>query len=140
MEVPGLPPLEITGQSGRLLTIGEVVDPHTRTIPVIWELANPDRLLKVGMLVRVHIRTGEQVRTLAIPESAIFQEDNKLVVYVHAAGETFDRRIVQTGIEDRGLVQILSGLSLGERIVVEGGYEVALAARSSGLPAEGHVH
>jgi len=140
MEVPGLPPLEITEQSGRLLTIGEVVDPQTRTIPVIWELANPDRLLKIGMLVRVHIRTGEQVRTLAVPGSAIFQEDNKSVVYVHAAGETFDHRIVQTGIEDRGLVQILSGLSLGERVVVEGGYEVALAARSSGLPAEGHVH
>ncbi len=140
MEVPGLLPLEITEQSGRLLTIGEVIDPQTRTIPVIWELANPERLLKVGMLVRVHIRTGEQVKTLAVPGSAIFQEDNKLVVYVHTAGETFDRRIVQTGIEDRGLVQILSGLSRGERVVVEGGYEVALAARSSGLPAEGHVH
>ena len=140
MEVPGLPPLEITGKNGRLLTIGEVVDPQTRTIPVIWEMANPERLLKVGMLVRVHIRTGEQATTLAIPGSAIFQEENKSVVYAHAAGETFDRRIVQTGIEDRGLVQILSGLSLGERIVVEGGYEVALAARSSGLPAEGHVH
>ena len=140
VEVPGLPPLEITWQNGRLLTIGEVVDPHTRTIPVIWELANPDRLLKVGMLVRVHIRTGEQAKTLALPVSAIFQEDNKSVVYVHAAGETFDRRIVQSGIKDRGLVQILSGLSLGELVVVEGGYEVALAARSSGLPAEGHVH
>jgi RND family efflux transporter MFP subunit len=140
MEVPGLLPLEITGQSGRLVTIGEVVDPQTRTIPVIWELANPERLLKIGMLVRVHIRTGEQVKTLAVPGSAIFQEDNKLVVYVHAAGETFDRRIVQTGVKDRGLVQILSGLSLGERVVVEGGYEVALAARTSGLPAEGHVH
>ncbi len=90
--------------------------------------------------MRVHIRTGEQVRTLAVPGSAIFQEDNKSVVYAHADGETFDWRIVQTGMEDRGLVQILSGLSLGERVVVEGGYEVALAARTSGLPAEGHVH
>lgn len=140
MEVPGLLPFEITEPSGRLLTIGEVVDPQTRTIPIIWEFANPERLLKIGMLVRVHIRTGEQVRTLAIPGSAIFQEDNKSVVYAHASGETFDRRIVQTGIEDRGLVQILSGLSLGERVVVEGGYEVALASRSSALPAEGHLH
>jgi len=139
VEVLGLAPFEITEQNGRLLTIGEVVDPLTRTIPVIWEVSNPKRLLKVGMLVQVHIRTGEAVRTLAIPESALFQEENKSVVYVHVGGETFERRIVQIGIRDRGLAQILSGLSPGERVVLEGGYEVALASRSTSLP-EGHLH
>ncbi len=62
------------------------------------------------------------------------------MVYVHVGGETFERRIVQIGIRDRGLVQILSGLSPGERVVIEGGYDVGLAAHSSGLPAEAHVH
>jgi cobalt-zinc-cadmium efflux system membrane fusion protein len=139
VEALGLVPFEITEQNGRLLTIGEVVDPLTRTIPVVWEVSNAERLLKVGMLVQVHIRTGEEVKTLAIPESAVFQEENKSVVYVHVAGETFERRIVQIGIRDRGLAQILSGLSPGERVVMEGGYEVALASRSTGLP-EAHVH
>ena len=101
----------------------------------------PGRRLKVGMLVQVRIRTGEQVKTLAIPESAVFQEENKFVVYVQVAGETFERRIVQTSIKDRDLVQIVGGLSAGERVVIEGGYEVGLAARSTNLPTgEGHVH
>ncbi len=138
-EVLGLAPFEIIEQDGRLLTIGEIVDPLTRTIPVVWELSNAKRLLKVGMLVQVHIRTGEEIQTLALPESALFQEENKSVVYVHVGGETFERRIVQIGIRDRGLVQILSGLSTGERVVLEGGYEVALASRSTSLP-EAHVH
>lgn len=141
VQVPGLFSFEITERNGRLLTIGEVVDPQTRTIPVVWEISNPGHGLKVGMLVQVNIRTGEPVESLAIPDSALFQEENKSVVYVQVAGETFARRIVKTGITDRGWVQILSGLSEGERVVVEGGYEVGLAARSTSLPVgEGHVH
>ena len=141
VEVLGLVPFEITEYNGRLLMIGDVVDAQTRTIPMVWEISNPGRRLKVGMLVQVRIRTGEQVKTLAIPESAVFQEENKFVVYVQVAGETFERRIVQTGIKDRGLVQIVGGLSAGERVVIEGGYEVGLAARSTNLPTgEGHVH
>ncbi len=141
VKVLGLVPFEITEYNGRLLMIGDVVDAQTRTIPMVWEISNPGRRLKVGMLVQVRIRTGEQVKTLAIPDSAVFQEENKSVVYVQVAGETFGRRIVQTGIKDRGLVQIVRGLSAGERVVIEGGYEVGLAARSTNLPTgEGHVH
>ena len=126
--------------NGRLLLVGDVLDPETRTLPIVWEVANPDRILKVGLLLEIQLFTSETVQSLAVPASAVFREDNKSVVYVHAAGETFDRRIVGTGIEDSGLVQILAGLSPGERVVVEGGYEVGLAGRSTGDIGEGHVH
>ena len=46
-------PLEL--QSSSLIAIGEVVDPETRTIPVIWEVSNPRRELKIGMLTRLDI-------------------------------------------------------------------------------------
>jgi RND family efflux transporter MFP subunit len=132
-------PLEL--QSSRLVAVGEVVDPETRTIPVIWEVSNPRRELKIGMLTRLDIGTGQNLETLAVPESAVFLEENKDVVYVQVGGESFVRRIVTTGIEDRGWIEILDGLEAGERVVVTGGYEIALVSRSvEGAAAHGHVH
>lgn len=127
--------------SSRLVTIGEVVDPETRTIPVIWEVSNPRRELKIGMLVRLDIGTGQDHETLAVPESAVFLEENKNIVYTQVGGESFVRRIVTTGIQDRGWVEILDGLQEGERVVARGGYEIALVSRSvEGAAAHGHVH
>jgi RND family efflux transporter MFP subunit len=132
-------PLEL--KSSRLVAIGEVVDPETRTIPVIWEVSNPRRELKIGMLTRLDIGTGQDLETLAVPESAVFLEENKDVVYLQVGGESFVRRIVTTGIEDRGWIEILDGLEAGERVVVKGGYEIALVSRSvEGAAAHGHVH
>jgi multidrug efflux pump subunit AcrA (membrane-fusion protein) len=124
-----------------LVAIGEVVDPETRTIPVIWEVSNPRRELKIGMLTRLDIGTGQDLETLAVPESAVFLEENKDIVYLQVGGESFVRRIVTTGIEDRGWIEILGGLEAGERVVVKGGYEIALVSRSAeGAAAHGHVH
>jgi RND family efflux transporter MFP subunit len=128
-------------RSNRLIMVGDVVDPRTRTIPVIWEVSNPGRRLKIGMLTRLDIGTGQEVETLAVPESAVFLEENKDIVYLQVGGKTFVRRIVTTGIEDRGWVEIVDGLEEGERVVVTGGFEIALASRSlDGAAAHGHVH
>jgi membrane fusion protein, heavy metal efflux system len=126
--------------NGRLLLVGDVLDPETRTLPIVWEVANPYHVLKVGLLLEIQLFSSETVQGLAVPASAIFREDNKSVVYVHVGGETFDRRIVETGVEDSGMVQILTGLSPDERVVIEGGYEVGLAGRSTEGAGEGHVH
>ncbi len=132
--------LELGPENSRLVAIGDVVDPETRTIPIIWSTENTGRQLKIGMLITVEVFSGETTG-LSVPLSAVFQEDNKKLVYVHVSGETFDRRIVETGVEDAGMIQILNGLAAGERVVTEGGYEVTLAARSSNMPVgEGHVH
>jgi RND family efflux transporter MFP subunit len=128
-------------QSNSLVMVGNVVDEHTRTIPVIWEVSNMGRQLKIGMLASLDISTGDEVESLAIPASAVFLEENKNIVYVQGGGETFVRRIVTTGIKDREWVQILDGLEEGERVVVTGGYEVALASRSTdSLADHGHAH
>ena len=128
-------------RSNRLVTIGNVVDEHTRTIPVIWEVSNPRRELKIGMLTHLDIATGVEIEALAVPESAVFLEENKNIVYVQVGGESFVRRIVTMGIHDREWVEIVDGLEEGERVVVTGGYEVALASRSTDYVADhGHVH
>jgi membrane fusion protein, heavy metal efflux system len=94
----------------------------------------------MGALGQLELQTGGTMTALAVPSSAVLLEENRSVVYVQLGGETFERRIVTTGIQDREWIEILSGLEEGERVVTEGAYDVALAARSTEVPEHGHVH
>ena len=138
LELPGLEPISL--ESSSLVMIGPIIDPAARTFPVVFEVKNPGRRLKLGTLGRLDLMTAEVVEALGVPRSAVLLEENRTVVYVQVGGETFQRRLVKTGLRDRDWVQILEGLEEGERIVTVGAYDVALAGRSTEVPEHGHVH
>jgi RND family efflux transporter MFP subunit len=129
----------VTPPDGRLVAVGAVVDEATRTVPVVFELANPGGVLKPGMFARVTILTGASVAGAAVPESALVDDDGKQVVYVLADGEHFFRRRVRTGVRSGGYAQIVEGVVEGDRVVTQGAYEIKLA-NAAGIPAHGHQH
>ncbi len=132
---------KVSELNGRLVSIGSIVDASSRTVPVIFKLDNPDNILKIGMFAEVSVKTGETVETLAIPNSAIFDDNGTPVAYVHVEGESFAKRALTTGITDNGYTQILSGIAEGERVTTIGGYQVRLASLSTSVPAgHGHEH
>ncbi len=61
---------------------------------------------------------------IAVPESAVVEEEGKPMAFVQLAGETFEERGVELGKKDNGLVQILSGLSEGEYVTTKGAHAV----------------
>lgn len=130
----------ITLGEDSLVLVGSSLHPTSRTLPVVFEVDNPGRHIKLGALGQLELQTGGTLTALAVPSSAVLLEENRSVVYVQLGGETFERRIVTTGIQDREWVEILSGLEEGERVVTIGAYDVALAARSTEVPEHGHVH
>lgn len=75
-----------------------------------------------------------------MPEAAVLTEAGRPYVFVQTGGESFDRRFVEIGIRERGLVGVRNGLRSGDRVVTAGAYDIQLAAASNTLPAEGHVH
>ena len=132
---------KVSELNGRLVSIGSIVDEKSRTVPVIFKLDNPDNILKIGMFAEVSVKTGETVETLAIPNSAIFDDNGTPVAYVHVEGESFAKRALTTGITDNGYTQILSGIAEGERVTTVGGYQVRLASLSTSVPSgHGHEH
>jgi RND family efflux transporter MFP subunit len=133
-------PFLIGGDNGRLVTLGHMVDPRTRTVPIIFEMTNPKRVLRIGQMATLDILTGDPVQALAIPESAIITDRGRSVVFVHSSGETFEQRMISTGIRARGWVAIESGLEPGERVVTRGAYTVKLAASAASAPGHGHAH
>lgn len=131
---------EITAETGRLVTVGSVIDPQTRTVPIVFEVDNTARLLRIGQFATLTVATGEPLTALAVPESALLQEGGQWIAYVQTGGETFERRVVRAGIRSRGWVEVRGGLSAGEHVVTTGAYDLKLAAAAGGAPAHGHAH
>lgn len=132
---------EITvGENARLVTAGGVIDPVSRTVPVIFEFDAEDDtpLLNRGFDARIY--TGETVEALAVPYSALIDDGGQAVVFVQTAGETFARRPVQLDLRGTEYVAVTRGLAAGERVVSRDAYLVRLAAAGTAETGHGHAH
>lgn len=134
--------LEGEFRPSRLVTVSDMLDPQTRTLPVIFEVPNPAARLKVGMFANVAIRTGEAKNALAVPKEALVEDEGRWFVFVQTAGEAFERREVKLGAQDKGYAQVVEGLKANDRVVSKGAYYVKLAATAGkGIdPHAGHAH
>jgi membrane fusion protein, heavy metal efflux system len=135
------PVFEVSPQNGsRLVAFGSLVDPESRTVPVIFELRRPDPRLRVGQSVTARVFTGAEQDALVVPAGALVNDAGAEVVYVQTGGERFERRLVRTGLRDGEHVAIEDGLSPGERVVTRGAYLVHLAAGAPAKAGHGHAH
>ena len=122
---------------GRLVTIGNVVDPENRTVSFIFEVMNRDGLLKIGMFVDARISTGAAVRSLVVPSSAVLSEQTTSVVYVETESGVFRRTPVQLGQRQGAMVVIASGLKEGDKVVSVGAQTLRSESRKGEIPSEG---
>ncbi len=113
---------------GRLLSVGQIVNEQTRTVPVVYEMKNPLGRLKDGMFVDVTIDTSGDRKVLAVAKQSVVNDQGQTFVFVFKGGETFEKRAVAVGAEGSDFFEIKSGLKEGERIVVEGIYQLRNAA------------
>jgi membrane fusion protein, heavy metal efflux system len=133
-------PFALTRPKARLLNIGSVIDPATRSVPLILEVQNDQERLRIGLRGDLSMPTGEKSRGLAIPLGAIVDDKGIAVAFVQTEGETFERRELELGIKSDGYAAVKSGLKAGERVVTKGSYRVHLGSLSTTLPAHGHAH
>jgi len=133
-------PFVIDETNGHLVTVGRVIDPRTRTTPVIFEVENKAGKLRIGNFTKVVIATGAPRRALAIPETAIVDDAGKSIAYVMVEGEAFERRPLRLGVRSNGWVEVLEGIGAGEHVVTIGAYDIKLSAASGSVPAHGHAH
>jgi membrane fusion protein, heavy metal efflux system len=109
---------------GRLLSIGQTVNEQTRTVSVIYEVKNPFNRLRDGNFIEITIDTSGDREVLAVPKSAVVREQGDTFVFIFDGGETFERRQVALGAEGADFYEISSGLTEGERVVIEGVYQL----------------
>ena len=137
--------IELTGQpgripAGRLVNVGKVLDPQSRTLPITFAFDNRTARLPVGQAVSLHLLMDTTAPRPAVPATALVDDAGRPIVFVQREGETFERRAVTLGPRAGDLVQITEGVKPGDRVVTKGAYLVRLASLSTSVPAHGHVH
>ena len=104
--------------AGKIRLIGATVDPQTR-IGMVYIALPEDPTLKPGMFVHGQIQTGS-ANVLQVPEDAIVYKDSKPAVFVVDTGNHAKLRMIETGTRVNGTVEIVSGVSAGERVALAG--------------------
>jgi cobalt-zinc-cadmium efflux system membrane fusion protein len=102
-----------------LVTISDFIDPATRTVKVRGTVDNRERKLKGEMFVSAEIDSAPRAR-LQVPEKAVVQSDGKNYVFVETAPGQYARVEIELDGVHRGAAGIVSGVSEGQKVVVEG--------------------
>lgn len=125
--------------NGKLVASGKTTAANAPFIPVYFQIDGRPLLLP-GSFAEVYLKTSALTNALVIPVSALVEEQGIFYAYVQTEGESFQKRELKLGASDGQNVQVLSGVSEGERVVTKGAYQIKLSQASGTLPAHGHEH
>jgi RND family efflux transporter MFP subunit len=110
---------------GTVTVVSPAADPNAATVQIWIEIANPKEQLKPGATVHVSIVTGTLNGALLVPAAAILPgEAGGASVLVVTQDSVAHKRAVQVGVRQDERVQIVKGVSAGEKVVTVGGVGV----------------
>ena len=110
----------------RLVSMAQSINPTNQSQRVLFEMDNPDGEFKIGEFVNVRVFAKEASRNLVVPNSAINEVNGKPVVFIKDAAEHYTMSYVQLGNDNGESTVILKGAEEGERIVVNGSYQLKM--------------
>ena len=108
--------------NGRILKLGEQLDPTTRTLQIRILVPNPQGLLKPEMYATAQLPEGGKRAVLLLPEEAIQDINGIPAVFVRRSATQFEPRTVKTGRHVNGEAEIIEGLNAGDAVVVKGSF------------------
>jgi membrane fusion protein (multidrug efflux system) len=124
---------------GTVRAIDSRVDPATRALTVRAVISNDDRSLRPGMMMTVRL-VRSRSQALVIPEAALVQVQDRKFVFMATDDDRVQRRQVEIGRRRFGIVEIVAGLEIGDRVVTDGvgrvreGGEIRVKAEGSEGP------
>ena len=119
---------------GTVAYIYPTLNTEARTVRVRLELPNPGLKLKPGMYGNVTLQT-EAVKTLVVPKEAVLETGLRQLVFMDRGQGRYEPMAVKLGRRSQDYVEVLEGLTEGERIVTSANFlldaESKLASTSS---------
>ena len=103
---------------GKVSRFADALDPQTRTMETEIDFQNPDGKLLPGMYVEAKIGAAAKTDVLTVPLEAVETNGSEGTVLVVSTQNTLEERKVQLGLQGSTHVEVLSGLSDGERVVI----------------------
>jgi Cu(I)/Ag(I) efflux system membrane fusion protein/cobalt-zinc-cadmium efflux system membrane fusion protein len=141
---------------GEVLYLYPELNEKTRTVKICVELANPQGRLRPGMYANVKIRGEALEDVVAVPDSAILRSGERNVVFVDLGDGRYRAQEIELGVRgEDNLIEVRSGLTGGERVVVQAQFMLDSESRvqeairklqlrnpreATAEPPPGHVH
>jgi len=122
---------------GRVNVVDPILDPNTRTVQLVAIATNPGRRLRPGMSADVSATLSERPKALTIPDEAVFAQGDQSFVYVVKPDSTVARQAIVVGSRDSAKVEVIEGLSAGDRVVRAGYQKLFDGAKVMPIPAGG---
>jgi len=111
--------------------VAPAVDPNTHRLPVRAQIDNSDGALKAMMFANFNIVTRDEAKSIGIPQSAVVYEGSEAHVFVANADGSLAIRPIHVGNTSGNMLEVVSGLSSGEKIVTSGALFIDRAAEGS---------
>ncbi len=127
--------------TGTLLTVDNQIDPSTGTVKLKAEFPNRNNELFPNQFVNARLLIDIRHNALIIQSPAVQRGPQGTFVYVVKADQTAEMRPVTIGVTQEGRVSVVSGLTEGELVVVDGadrlreGSRVEVKGQQSGAPS-----
>jgi len=104
---------------GTITQLSPAIDADTRSFKGVIEIENPKQKLRPGMFAKGEVVVASASNSIVIPKEIIISKQKGNYVFVIEKGIAMEREI-QIGLENPKQVQVVSGLKVGERIVIKG--------------------
>ncbi len=105
--------------TGRVRQIAPVVDTATGTVKVTVEAVQPPAGVRPGAFVSIGIVREQHPSALLLPRVSVIRELRAAHVFV-TEDDTAVKKAVELGLEEGDVVEVLSGVSAGDKVVVAG--------------------
>lgn len=106
---------------GKLEFVNPEINQATRINLIRLSIPNPGNYLKPGMSAYVLLKSPRR-KSLSLPIDAVIRDGKGATVWVQTGKNTFKNLMVQTGLESDDRIEIISGLSEGDIVVLKGAY------------------
>ena len=130
--------------TGRVMALDSQIDTTTGTVKVRAQFDNADNALFPNQFVNAQLLVKTLHNVVTVPTAAIQRGAPGTYVYVVNADNTVSVRPIKTGPTDGPIAAVESGLSVGDRVVVDGtdrlrdGARVIIPGARSATPAAGN--
>ena len=110
--------------SGEVYFVAPSLEPRNRRLLIKAKVPNPDHRLRAGMFANIRVEIATKDNAVVVPEAAIAYDSDGAFVWRVGADNVAQRIAVKTGIRRDKRVEILEGISAGDRIVSGGTHKV----------------
>ena len=105
--------------TGKIDSVSSRIDAQTRSILVRAQINNENAEIIPGSLLEIEILYNNK-DALSVPDTSIMYEGNKRFVYKLIENNMIKKIEIKTGVRSKGNLEVLSGLSEGDKIIAEG--------------------